>query len=600
MEVIVSIFENARLEVEKEYEKVNKQLGIVSNLRMLVSILGILGFIICIVDKKFICFVIFLCCCIIFIGLLSWYEKLSANKEYLQAKQKVLLRQNNRKKNQWSTFDDTGMDFLDDNSFVEKDIDIFGENSLFQYLSVCNTEEGRKRLSTYLKEGHNNTQDIINKQQAVQEFMENEELALELETLSMMIGLKNGKDSRIWYDSFLEFLQMEKKLLSAFGKKCAVLLPLSTFIIFLLVLNKSVPMNALFVLLIIQLVTSYYISFKNSDVTNKVYQFCDKITSYYKIIKYIDEANFHSKYLKELQGKLTKVTALTTGLEKLGHLNEAFSLQRNPYFHIPLQMLIMYDMHCMNHLEKWKRTYGKSITELFYVVGEIEALLSLSVIAREKEVVFPSFEDSKRSVFEGQNMAHPLIKNDFVVKNSIYMEHGIDIITGSNMSGKTTFLRTIGVNVVLAYAGAPVCAQSMRLSFMKLFTSMRVQDDVSKGISSFYAEVLRIKEMVEYSKKQKPMLVLIDEIFKGTNSADRITGAKEIIKGLNKDYIIAVVSTHDFELCSLVEDKEIQGKNHHFEEYYEKDKIFFDYKIKDGRCRTTNAKHILKMTGLIK
>ena len=106
--------------------------------------------------------------------------------------------------------------------------------------------------------------------------------------------------------------------------------------------------------------------------------------------------------------------------------------------------------------------------------------------------------------------------------------------------------------------------------------------------------------MVEYSKKQKPMLVLIDEIFKGTNSADRITGAKEIIKGLNKDYIIAVVSTHDFELCSLVEDKEIQGKNHHFEEYYEKDKIFFDYKIKDGRCRTTNAKHILKMTGLIK
>lgn len=143
MEVIVSIFENARLEVEKEYEKVDKQLGIVSNLRLLVSVIGILGFIISIVDKKIIYFVIFLCCCIIFIGLLSWYEKLSANKEYLQAKQKVLLRQNNRKKNQWSTFDDTGMDFLDDNSFVEKDIDIFGENSLFQYLSVCNTEEGR-------------------------------------------------------------------------------------------------------------------------------------------------------------------------------------------------------------------------------------------------------------------------------------------------------------------------------------------------------------------------------------------------------------------------------------------------------------------------
>ena len=269
-------------------------------------------------------------------------------------------------------------------------------------------------------------------------------------------------------------------------------------------------------------------------------------------------AKFNSKYLKELQGRLQGDTSLTIGLEKLNHLNEAFLLQRNPYIHIPLQMLTMYDLHCMNQLDKWKSIYGKSITELFFVVGEIEALLSLSVLARDKLVVFPKIEDRKSVLFEGQ---------DINLNNK-----GV-ILTGSNMSGKTTFLRTIGVNVVLAYAGAPVCAKSMRLSCMKLFTSMRVQDDVSKGISSFYAEVLRIREMVEYSKRQKPMLVLIDEIFKGTNSADRITGAKEILKGLNKDYIIAVVSTHDFELCSLVEDKEIKGKNHHFEEYYEKDNI---------------------------
>lgn len=153
--------------------------------------------------------------------------------------------------------------------------------------------------------------------------------------------------------------------------------------------------------------------------------------------------------------------------------------------------------------------------------------------------------------------------------------------------------------MILAYAGAPVCTKSIRLSLMKLYISMQVRDDVSKGFSSFYAEVLGIKERVEYSKKQKPMSVLIDKIFKGTNSADRITGDKENIKDLNKDYIIVVVTTHDFEFCSLVEDKEMKGKNFHFEEYYEKDKIFFDYKIKDVRCRTTNARHILWMTGLI-
>lgn len=599
MEDLMNNYEEILIKVDKDYEKINHQLNVISNLRLLVSVIGIIGFVISIVDKKNIYFVVFLLCCICFIGLLSWYEKLSENRDYLKAKQKVLTRQIARNTNNWSVFKDTGKDFLDANTEIEQDIDILGENSLYQYLSVCNTEEGRKRLSIYLKEGHNNAQDIIKKQQAVKEFMENEELALELETLSMMIGLKNGEDSKTWYESFLEFLHMDRKLLSTIVKKCAIIMPISALVSLLLVLMKIVHINVLFVLIILQLIISYYISFKNSYVTKKVYQFCDKISSYCKIIKYIDMAKFNSKYLKELQGRLQGDTSLTIGLEKLNHLNEAFLLQRNPYIHIPLQMLTMYDLHCMNQLDKWKSIYGKSITELFFVVGEIEALLSLSVLARDKQVVFPKIEDRKSVLFEGQDMAHPLISSDFVVKNSILMECGIDIITGSNMSGKTTFLRTIGVNVVLAYAGAPVCAKSMRLSCMKLFTSMRVQDDVSKGISSFYAEVLRIREMVEYSKRQKPMLVLIDEIFKGTNSADRITGAKEILKGLNKDYIIAVVSTHDFELCSLVEDKEIKGKNHHFEEYYEKDNIFFDYKIKDGRCRTTNARHILRMAGLI-
>ena len=128
---------------------------------------------------------------------------------------------------------------------------------------------------------------------------------------------------------------------------------------------------------------------------------------------------------------------------------------------------------------------------------------------------------------------------------------------------------------------------------------MRVVDDVSQGISSFYAEVLRMKSIVDYSKSKKPMLVLIDEIFKGTNSADRIIGAQEIIKGLNKNYIIAFVTTHDFELCRLVEEKEVKGNNHHFMEYYKENTIFFDYKIKKGKCKTTNARYILKMAGLI-
>ncbi len=132
---------------------------------------------------------------------------------------------------------------------------------------------------------------------------------------------------------------------------------------------------------------------------------------------------------------------------------------------------------------------------------------------------------------------------------------------------------------------------------MKIFTSMRVTDDVAHGISTFYAEILRIKTMSEYKQENKPMLCLIDEIFKGTNSADRIVGAKGVITGLSAPNTMVIVSTHDFELCSLTNEDGSQVTNHHFEEYYEDDQLKFDYKIKDGRCTTTNARAILKMAG---
>ena len=128
---------------------------------------------------------------------------------------------------------------------------------------------------------------------------------------------------------------------------------------------------------------------------------------------------------------------------------------------------------------------------------------------------------------------------------------------------------------------------------------MRVQDNVDEGISTFYGEILRIKDMVDYAKKEKPMLVLIDEIFKGTNSADRIVGAQATIRKLSQPWIMALVTTHDFELCALVEEKEVNGKNCHFQEYYEGDRLYFDYVIRPGRTQTTNAKHLMRMTGLL-
>ena len=207
--------------------------------------------------------------------------------------------------------------------------------------------------------------------------------------------------------------------------------------------------------------------------------------------------------------------------------------------------------------------------------------------------------ESQIPKFNFEDLRHPLIVEEKGIGNDLGVEGNTCIITGSNMSGKTTFLRSIGVNLALAYAGAPVVAKQFTTSYMEVFTSMRIEDRVDEGISTFYAELLRIKEMIEYSERHLPMLTLIDEIFKGTNSADRILGATETIKKLGKPWLNVMVTTHDFELCNLAGEGKRKVVNYHFEEYYEDNQIRFDYKLKNGRCKTTNAKYLLRMVGIL-
>lgn len=274
----------------------------------------------------------------------------------------------------------------------------------------------------------------------------------------------------------------------------------------------------------------------------------------------------------------------------------------NGVMYLVVNSLLMWDVHCKDALSIWNKQYGKAIRTWLEVIGEIESLLSLSVLGQLKEqYTFPDIIQSKVPEFEFEALTHPLIEEKKVVGNSLQLEEGTCIITGSNMSGKTTFLRSIGMNLALAYAGAPVTARAFRTSYMEVFTSMRIEDRVDEGISTFYAELLRIKEMITFSETHSPMIALIDEIFKGTNSADRILGATQTIKKLGKPWVNVMVTTHDFELCQLAEEvkQKRNSYNYHFEEYYEKNQIRFDYKLKDGRCQTTNAKYLLRMVGIL-
>jgi DNA mismatch repair ATPase MutS len=310
--------------------------------------------------------------------------------------------------------------------------------------------------------------------------------------------------------------------------------------------------------------------------------------------------NFSSTYLKELQAILKKNMGAVKSLKRLNSIGEAVKVRYNGITYLICSGLLMWDYHCVHSFDVWKQTYGADIRKWLEVTGEIEALLSLAVLCNVKQkYCFPVVSESNTPKIKFENIKHPLINEQQSVGNSLKINAETCIITGSNMSGKTTFLRSVGTNLVLAYAGAPVLAESFEASKMTVFTSMRIEDNVSKGISTFYAELLRIKSIVDYSSRETPMLALVDEVFKGTNSADRIVGATETIKRLSMPWIITMVTTHDFELCNLENDSNVHATNYHFSESYVGNEIHFDYKIKQGRCKTTNAKHLLRMAGIL-
>ena len=293
-------------------------------------------------------------------------------------------------------------------------------------------------------------------------------------------------------------------------------------------------------------------------------------------------------------------TTASQSLHRLALLASWVAARRNFFFYALANALFLFDFAAGLSFRRWCRTDGARLPRFLAVWSEFEVLLSLSTIpATRVHFCYPEFLPAEKGPhITAQALENPLLSETTAVPNSADLAASTTIVTGSNMSGKTTWLRTLGMSAILAWAGAPVCAERFALSPLALYTSIRVDDDLAHGISTFYAELLRIKTMVAAEETGQPLLLLIDEIFKGTNSADRITGAEAALSRLTNDHTIALVSTHDFELCTLEPPGGII-RNAHFEEHYEDGKIAFDYRLREGRCVTTNAEYLLKMVGIL-
>lgn len=594
------LFEQWTLDYQKQKEEANRLYSHISTFRILTFLIGAVALIIGITEKEknyaMILAVVGGLFLIGFLVLVKWHSAVAQRQQMLDEKWEVCQRYCNRYTDGWRKFDEKGTVYLRENDCVAADIDLLGDNSLYQMLSVCHTDKGKRLFADRLTTRYMEPDVREKRHEAIAELTGKPEFAVEFETAGRRLEAEKEKFDAEAFESFCA--DQTKGTLSAFVHVLRIVFPLcetGSLILFLIgKISYGYPLVGFLTLLIL----SWLTRFMTDAVIQPVYYAGAVSGAYESMLSLIARQEFRSALLADMRVCAGGENGAVKAYHKLKAIGQAYNISFNPLVHQILCGLLLWDYQLAAVVTGWKKKYGQQVAGCSDMIAGLEELMSFSVLGMVRDTGDSVIEYGANQVsLEGTNLYHPLLIPEHARGNDVTLTDGITIITGSNMSGKTTFLRTVAINLVLAYLGAPVCAEHLRASYMRIFTSMRVKDDVAHGISTFYAEILRIKEMAGYRKEGKPMLCLIDEIFKGTNSADRIVGAKEVITKLAGTQCMTVVSTHDFELCSITDQNHTPAVNYHFQEYYEGDELRFDYKIRDGRCTTTNARAILRMAG---
>ena len=531
-----------------------------------------------------------LACC--FTALLRRHGRLFEQRLLLESHIAALSNFLARFSGEWHNFPVTGAEYLKDELPQAQDLSLFGADSIYQYLCAARTKAGRDRLADALSPFPADLTLARKRQKAVEELIARPRLVLDLTAAAAL--LPDGHDTK----PLLAALQRNTEKPYAGTAFIAWVLPAALALAIVGASLSLIGWTMPAMLVLLQFLIAFALGRRTAAAQKPLAAMHRELRLYERLFSRLEDATFQSPHLIALQAQL-KAGGAARSLRRLAALADHAHTRHNLIFLLLANAFFLSDLHFAHRIAHWQEKAAAHLGDWLAVWAETEVLLSLSTVGLVREVyAFPELLEDASPRLEAKNLTHLLIPEEKAVPNDIDATAGTRIITGSNMSGKTTYLRTVASACVLAYAGAPVPGERLCLSPLHIFTSIRVTDDAAHGLSTFYAEILRIKSMMAFKEKKLPMLIVIDEIFKGTNSADRLIGAREAISRLTGADFITLVSTHDFELCEIESDA-APVTNWHFEESYEDDKLLFDYKIKEGRCTTRNAQYLLKMAGIM-
>ena len=484
-----------------------------------------------------------------------------------------------------------GNEYLDSDHHFSHDIDLFGENSFFQYLNRTASSDGSRKLANLMTE--NLTSSIFQKQEAIKELSEKVKWRQHFSALISMVK------TEIPTKKIVGFFKNYKSVFS----KIALFLPVSFSIIsivfIVLTFFEILPFNALVIWFFVGLIVTSLFLKKTQRLYTNASKAKDTFRQYYLVLQEIENTNFSSDILKEKQKEIQSENKKASSIfNEFSKALDAFDQRNNLLIASLGNAFFLWEIKCAIKVEKWITLYNHTVDQWLEVITFFDAKNSLANFCfNHPSYVFPEIvKDS--SIINSQKLGHPLlnsknrIDNDFEINKNSFL-----IVTGANMAGKSTFLRTISLSIVMANIGLPVCANSFKYKPVKLITSMRTSDSLAENESYFYSELKRLKLIVDTIKTDDYFIVL-DEILKGTNSKDKASGSKKFVEKLVTLNTTGIIATHDVSLCELENDfKEI--KNFFFDAKISNNELSFDYLFKKGVCENMNASFLLKKMKII-
>lgn len=544
-----------------------------------------------------------------FIVLVVAHDRVIRRRRRADAAARFCERGIERLNGEWRGKGFDGAGFAGEHHLFAADLDLFGKGSIYELLCIAATAAGQATLARWLMHpGDVTAAEVRERQVAVDELRERVELREEIFVVAAEVASEVEEAKLDEWSQGAAVLRRGERIaamvITVLSVAASVIGIPALVARFVNLTNPGTmavhsPMETVpfFVMIVVISLFARRLSERVAVITGAVERREPALALLAGLLAVLERQSFTSPRLIALRATLERGgVPASRQIERLRKLVSLLDAQRNQFF-MPFAKLVLWTTHIAFAIERWRTESGTEIVGWISTIAEMEALLSLSSFAFEQPAfVIPEIVEGE-ALFDGDAVGHPLIPGDRRVANDVRIggELRLLIVSGSNMSGKSTLLRAIGVNTLLALAGAPVCASRLRVSPMSVGASISLNDSLQEGASRFYAEILRIRDIL---RTPPPLLFLLDEVLGGTNSHDRRIGAEAIIRGLVKRGAIGLATTHDLALAQIADELAPRAANVHFEDHIENGEVMFDYRMRPGVVTKSNALELMRAVGI--